>query len=87
MRKIISILNLTIFSTLLPCLYGCQGGGSSEISALGSSGSAALTSNVASLPLAGSSSGQAIATIHNPEPTTLLLIGSGMLAMSFLKKK
>ncbi|MCK5581120.1 MAG: PEP-CTERM sorting domain-containing protein [Candidatus Omnitrophica bacterium] len=70
-------------SVLLPFVYGCQGSGGGEsgssVSGLGSS----VTSSA--VDLASVSSGDGMATIVNPEPATMLLLGGGVIAMGYLK--
>lgn len=82
---------------LLPCLYGCQGGGAGG----GSSSGASLSSfafgggdDTGSLPptlnsLSGTdtTTSTQLGTIHNPEPATMLLFGSGIAAMRFARNR
>lgn len=79
MKKLMSLVIASI------ALAGCGGGGGGGLASLigGTIGSLAggggTTSTVGSGLLDG---GSTIATIHNPEPTTLILLGSGLLAMA-----
>lgn len=105
-KKYIHALQGIALVLLLPCLYGCQGGGSSGG---GSSSGASLSSfafgagdNGGSLPLVidpasgtdtatttstDTTTGTQLATLHNPEPATMLLFGSGILAMRFARNR
>jgi hypothetical protein len=93
MNKII-VNNLYKASNLalltLPILSGCgggSGGGSSSVGALFSPESSPGTGTtvLTSATDAGVNSG--IATIHNPEPATMLLLGGGMLVMGLIKSQ
>ena len=85
------ILNFVLLSFLLPLLSGCGGGGggggvSGAISSLlGSSGDGGSGNSGASALL--SLDGGTTATIHNPEPATMLLMGGGLAAMAFYKRR
>ena len=82
MRALYSkLMNFAIFGILLPFVYGCQlggGDGSSGLSFLGSSAGGGDSSGIV---------GAQIATVHHPEPATMLLLGSGLAAISFYRKK
>ena len=84
--------NYAVLSLLLPFVYGCQGGGG------GGGGSAASgllpvsdggsgISGLSGLSGGSGDPGTTIATIHNPEPATMLLIGGGLMAMRYYKTK
>lgn len=66
---------------LLPFVYGCGGGGG-----LAALGSLFLGGGLASLG-GGAGLGAQIATISQPEPATMMLMGSGLAAMAFFKSK
>ena len=83
-------LNFLTLSVFLPCIYGCQGGGSggSPLSGLlGSASDVAAAGFTGNIPGGGGDVGTSIATISNPEPTTMLLLGSGLMAMGYFKTK
>ena len=87
------ISNFLLLSILLPLLSGCGGGGGGGLggiisSFLGNSGNGGGgNSDVADLLSGGGSGVETLATIHNPEPTTMLLMGGGLAAMAFCKKR
>ena len=79
--NIARVINFAILSIVLPCVYGCIPGAAAF---LGNSGGAGAASGGTLLASGG---GAAIATIHNPEPATMLLMGAGMMAMAYYKKQ
>ncbi len=99
------VLQVIALAILLPCLYGCQGGGSgsSSGSSLNSFAFGSGDSGGGSLPLVLDSSSSSnsensgtdtttgndsqLATLHNPEPATMLLFGSGIVAMRFARNR
>lgn len=81
MRNIsVKVLNFLTLSVLMPYIYGCQGGGGSSASLLGGE-------TIISGGGSGGGGGDIVGTIHNPEPTTMLLLGSGLLAMAYSRNK
>ena len=94
MRKIKQITRyfneiITVF--LIPLVSGCGGGGGSS-SALGSlfspsagAGTGEGLHGIDLLPLVNNSGGESITLAHNPEPTSMFLIGGGMVALAYLR--
>ena len=84
MFKSKKVVQSATYLGLLPLLTGCGGG----LAALGSlfGGRAAGGGEVASaiLPAGGEA---AIVALHNPEPASMLLMGSGAVAMAFMKRR
>ena len=68
-------------TTILPILYGCIPGAlltNGDNSGGGVSAGASITT---------AGGGDAIAKIHNPEPMSALLFGSGFLVVSYYKSR
>lgn len=97
-KKYIHAMQVITLALLLPCLYGCQGGGGAG----GGSGSGAslssfafgggedagsLPSTLNSLSSTDTTTGTQLATLHQPEPATMLLLGSGIVAMRFARNR
>jgi hypothetical protein len=95
MTRILNKINYG-FLFLLPLLTGCNGGSSSGVSGANSLAGDITTAGAGVVASAGVGGGAAVAgggggaavfaTIHNPEPTTMLLVGGGMMAMAMYKK-
>jgi len=92
-KKYLKHINLLVLTVALPFVYGCGGAGGGGIGALtgflfgGAGSSVGLFSSAgSSLPLEIASAAE-VAAIHNPEPATMLLLGSGMMAMTYFKSR
>lgn len=84
-KKYIHALQVIALVLLLPCLYGCQG---SDGGGGGSSSGASLSSFAFSGgDDTGTTTGTELATLHHPEPATMLLFGSGIVAMRFARNR
>ena len=87
-KKYLKCSNLLILTVILPFIYGCVPG--SDTSSLtgflfgggGLGGVALLDGGGAAL-----GGGAELATLHQPEPASMLLLGSGLAAMSYFKSK
>ena len=86
MKKVVLVrfFNFVMFTVMLPFMSVCTGGGSGSASLLGSlfgasSGGSALGS--------GLGGGTTLASIHHPEPTTFVLVGSGIMTMAYLRNR
>jgi len=80
------IYNLSILLAFLPCFYGCNDGGEGGGSVLSSlsqltpdGGASALTPGVSSDLTGGA--------LHAPEPATLMMVGTGLVAWKLLSKR
>ena len=92
-NHIYKIFNFLLLA-FLPLLAGCGGGGSSSLVGLGSlfagggGGSGFVGGDGGAGPDLGFSGGGVdIATISGPEPASLLLLGGGIAAISYLKNR
>ena len=79
-KKYVHAMKVLALALLLPCLYGCQGGGGAGGG--GSSSGASLSSFAFD-----GGTDTTLGTIHNPEPATMLLFGSGIVAMRFARNR
>jgi hypothetical protein len=94
-RKYIHAMQVIALALLLPCLYGCQGGGSSgggsgaslSSFAFGGGDDTGSSSSLNSLSGTDTTTGTQLATLHHPEPATMLLFGSGIAAMRFARNR
>jgi hypothetical protein len=75
-KNLLNKINYVVIALAYPLLTGCNGGG-------GSAGIGGGASGIAG----GAGGGSSFATIHNPEPTTMLLMGGGMMAIAMYKNK
>ena len=78
------LYNFIILLSFLPLIYGCKGGeeGGSASAGIGSIGSTSITS----FPESGTVEGT-ITQLHTPEPATVFLLGTGILALHLYKKR
>src|SRR3989338_1038576 len=95
-KKYIHTMQVIALALLLPCLYGCQGSGSGGA---GSSSGASLSSfafgggdDTGSLPptlnsLSGTDTTTSTDTTTGTELATMLLLGSGIVAMRFARNR
>ena len=85
------LLKNILLLAVVPLLTGCGGGGALAALGLGSlfglgGGSISSLASGGSLALLNSSAGS-IPTLTNPEPTSMLLVGTGIAAMAYFKRK
>ncbi len=81
------LLSFALISLFLPFFVGCQGAANqlSEFTLGGGGTNNAVSSGF--FPLSVVDGGTAIAAIHNPEPTTVLLLGSGFITMGLYRNR
>ena len=93
---LVRVYNFGILSVLLPFFYGCNSGGSgssdsitTQLLGVESSGfvPAGTLEAGSGVDVYSIGAGTDIATIHNPEPATMLLLGSGIMAMAYYRNK
>jgi hypothetical protein len=78
----VRLSNFLIFAVLMPFVYGCNSGGE------GAQGASSFLGSVAEAGGgSGGLTGGEVATIVNPEPASMLLIGGGLVAMAYYKNK
>ena len=87
-EKLMRMKNSFLALFLLPFVCGCQGGGLGlgalgNLFAFSSGGGGGIEGGIGLL----ASNSAHIATIVNPEPTSMLLMGGGLIAMKYLRKK
>lgn len=98
MKSLLKKVYIAVSVTMLPIIYGCNpGSGSSGASGVDSSsllfggtGNSLLsegTTDATTQVALSAVSAADVATITNPEPATMLLLGGGMAAMAYLKSK
>lgn len=94
-------LQALTLALLIPCLYGCGSGGdnSASLSSFAFGSGDATVSLLSSGDDPGAPPAQdsfsstsaitstQLATIHNPEPATMLLLGSGIVAMRLTRNR
>lgn len=81
------LAKVTLFAVVLPFIYGCQGGGGGgSTSGFIGGGSGSSLAGGGSIGGGGGFGGGG-EEIINPEPASMLLFGSGMMAMALWKRK
>ena len=92
--KTLKLSNILGWLALVPALIGCGGGGGGGSASLGlgslfgggGSSISGFGSEITTLVLLDQGGG-GIPTLHNPEPATMLLFGTGMAAMAYMRRK
>ncbi|MCK5014299.1 MAG: PEP-CTERM sorting domain-containing protein [Candidatus Omnitrophica bacterium] len=82
-------LKLVVLAGALPFVYGCGSGGVSSLASFlfgstGIGGGIALLGGAAADATLG---GAEVATLVNPEPASMLLIGGGLAAMTYFSSR
>jgi hypothetical protein len=94
-RTFIKCLKLVVLAAAFPFVYGCgPGAGVSSLTGfLFGSGGGLSGGEIALLGGGGASAGGALAggaglaTLHQPEPATMLLLGGGLMAAAYVRSK
>ena len=92
MGRCTKFLKLVVLTGALPFVYGCGSGGVSSLASFlfGSTGIgggiALLGGAAADLALTGGG-GTELATLHQPEPASMLLLGGGLAAMTYFTRR
>ena len=89
MKKYLKQINLLILAAVLPFVQGCgAGGGIASLTSFLFGGGGGIGSF---LPLgiaaATGGGGTELAALHNPEPASMLLVGGGMMAMTYFRSR
>lgn len=89
-KVVIRFINFIILSIILPVVYGCNGTSSTLTGDSNAGG--AISGLAGSLGgdgggVGAGGEGSAMATIHNPEPATMFLLGSGLIAINYYKNR
>ena len=95
MNRIMIVRTLNfLMVTALPLLSGCNGGGGGGGAVVGglfgasSDGGSTLGGlSDGGAGVGGAVGGASLASIHNPEPTTMLLVGGGMMAIAYFRNR
>jgi len=91
-KKYLKCLKFVVLAAALPFIYGCGGAGVGSLvsflfgGGLGSAGDIALLGGSLGAGLSGAG-GASLASLNQPEPASILLVGSGIMAMSYFKSK
>ena len=86
-KILLKAANFALLMMALPTFYGCNGGAASQLGNLFGSGGSSVAADLSGGGGLLASSGGEVHTITNPEPATMLLMGSGFMAMAFFKNK
>ena len=88
MTRMMRTLNFLMIS-VLPLLSGCNEGGSGagSVGSLFGASSDVLTLGSGPTGAPGPGGGSDLASIHQPEPTTMLLVGGGMMAIAYFRNR
>ena len=89
MKNNIKHFKLAILAGVLPFIYGCGSGGSGALLSFLFGAGGGFTGGGGGGGGTGCliNCGVELATLHQPEPTSMLLIGGGLAAMTYFKSK
>ena len=88
MKKYLKQINLLILAAVLPFVQGCgAGGGIASLTSFLFGGGGGIGSFLPLGIAAATGGGTELAALHNPEPASMLLVGGGMMAMTYFRSR
>jgi len=87
MIRVLNFLMLSVVPLASGCNGGGGGGGSASVGGLFSASSDGSTFGPGGNVGGGLGSGGELASIHHPEPTTMLLVGGGIMALAYFRNR